>query len=164
MYAHLQQKRSSQCSHSTSHIGIALPLPLCRSSEVYVLLRVHAMAMTDSTPKVFSWADLQGKQGGSMQRDEVWSCAYQHHTPGARRSQSQLLRRGTALKKKTRCVLQLQCWVLGAAKGFLGIAKKSDVPIYLLFLRFLGISGSGFRTHFVVFLSSSCRETAKNAI
>ena len=70
MYAHLQQKRSSQCSHSTSHIDIALPLPLCRSIEIYVLLRVHAMAMTDSTPKVFSWADLQGKQGGFMQRDE----------------------------------------------------------------------------------------------
>ena len=71
MYAHLQQKRSSQCSRSTSHIGIALPLPLCRSIEVYVLLRAHAMATTDSTPKVFSWADLQGKQGGFTQRDEI---------------------------------------------------------------------------------------------
>jgi hypothetical protein len=31
------------------------------------------MATTDSTPKVFSWADLQGKgkQGGFMQRDEI---------------------------------------------------------------------------------------------
>jgi hypothetical protein len=28
MYAHLQQKRSSQCSRSTSHIGISLDWPL----------------------------------------------------------------------------------------------------------------------------------------
>jgi hypothetical protein len=34
MHVHLQQKRSSQCSRSTSHIDIALPLPPCGSSEV----------------------------------------------------------------------------------------------------------------------------------
>ena len=29
------------------------------------------MAMTDNTSKVFFWADLQGKQGGFMQQDEI---------------------------------------------------------------------------------------------
>jgi hypothetical protein len=42
--------------------------------------------------------------------------------------------------------------------------KKSDVPTYLLFLRFFEIFRSDFRKCFMVFLGSSCRETAKNAI
>jgi hypothetical protein len=35
------------------------------------------MVMTDSTPKVFFWADLQGKQGGVMQRDEITQINHQ---------------------------------------------------------------------------------------
>jgi hypothetical protein len=43
--------------------------------------------------------------------------------------------------------------------------KKSDVPTYLPFLRFFWeIFRFNFRNTFVVFLGSSCRETAKNAI
>ena len=38
---------------------------------IEALSRVHAMAMPDSTSKVFFWADLQSKQGGFMQRDEI---------------------------------------------------------------------------------------------
>ena len=29
------------------------------------------MAMTDITSNIFFWADLQGKRGGVMQRDEI---------------------------------------------------------------------------------------------
>jgi hypothetical protein len=42
--------------------------------------------------------------------------------------------------------------------------KATYLPTYLPFLRFFEIFRSGFRKHFVVFLGSSCRETAKNAI
>jgi hypothetical protein len=43
--------------------------------------------------------------------------------------------------------------------------EKSDVPTYLPFLRFfLRFSGLILENSFMVFLSSSCRETAKNAI
>jgi hypothetical protein len=42
--------------------------------------------------------------------------------------------------------------------------EKSDVPTYLPSLRFFKIFRSDFRKYFMVFLGSSCRETAKNAI
>jgi hypothetical protein len=42
--------------------------------------------------------------------------------------------------------------------------KKTGVPTYLPFLRFFEIFRSDFRNIVVVFLGSSCRETAKNAI
>jgi hypothetical protein len=42
--------------------------------------------------------------------------------------------------------------------------KKTDVPTYLPFLRFFEIFRSDLRKYFMVFLGSSCRETAKNAI
>jgi hypothetical protein len=42
--------------------------------------------------------------------------------------------------------------------------KKSDVPTYLLFFLCVRFSGLIIENIFMVFLGSSCRETAKNAI
>jgi hypothetical protein len=52
------------------------------------------------------------------------------------------------------------------ARGAKGIKKKSDVPTYVpaffeIFLRFLGLI---LENIFMVFLGSSCRETANSAI
>jgi hypothetical protein len=52
-----------------------------------------------------------------------------------------------------------------ASKGRLRKKEKSDVPSpTYLFLRFLKIFRSDLKNIFMVFLGSSCRETAKNAI
>jgi hypothetical protein len=41
---------------------------------------------------------------------------------------------------------------------------RGDVPTYLFLCEIFEIFGSGLEKMFMVFLSSSCRETAKNAI
>jgi hypothetical protein len=67
MHVHLQQKKKQPMQP----LDIAHRESPAASSEVQALSRFHAMAMPDSTFKVFFWADLQGKQGGVMQRDEI---------------------------------------------------------------------------------------------
>jgi hypothetical protein len=50
------------------------------------------------------------------------------------------------------------------ARGTYEKKEKSDVPTCLPFLEIFGGFRYNFRKYFMVFLSSSCRETTKNAI
>jgi hypothetical protein len=56
------------------------------------------------------------------------------------------------------------CGEYDSRKGPKKKRKKTGVPTYLPFLRFFEISRSDLENIFMVFLGSSCRETAKNAI
>jgi hypothetical protein len=49
-------------------------------------------------------------------------------------------------------------------QGALKKEKKSDAPTYLPFFKVFEVSGLILESIFMVFLSSSCGETAKNAI
>jgi hypothetical protein len=59
----------------------------------------------------------------------------------------------------------MPCALLKAQGALKKKKEKTGVPTYLpFFLRFLRFSGLILENIFMVFLGSSCRETAKNAI
>ena len=65
MHVHLEQKRSSQCSHCTAHINTALRFPRDRAARHRPCREsTRWLAMTDITSNIFFWATLQGKRGG----------------------------------------------------------------------------------------------------
>ena len=70
-----KRKQPVEPLHSAHQHSPALPpRPI---SEAYTLSGVHANSMTDSTSNIFSWADLESKCEGVMQRDEMRQCNHQ---------------------------------------------------------------------------------------